>query len=467
MAVQVVRSLRAVAAACAMLPFAATPGLGAGDAAPPAAACRITHPVASVASSGDLAPVAKPGGPVRTFGGAGNSSDLFRSMTATEDGGYLLAGGMNFALWLLKVDDDWTEDWSRVYGPGTVWSVEPTDDGGFIAAGDTNLPGLSDQLWVQKLTAAGKIQFELTLGGPMRDYGYSVQQTTDGGFLVAGETQSSGAGGYDAWLVRLSSKGQVIWQRTYGGVADDNVRGVREAADGGFVAVGYTYLNGGFGNLWLFKVDESGDVVWELTYGGDDFFERGVDLRRTADGGFLVVGDWFAAAWILRVDSEGQPLWQEFLDDPHAITVVDSVEVTRDQGFLISGRTDVISDSVDSPNAWVAKITAKGKVKWQGALGFPFRFDRGYEAEELPDRSILVVGSTYSLGLGGDGLVWVLSRKGKSCGNLFSRVQLGKRAAQAAPVASHAMVGDSPFIPNKKKSKSQRKPVQGFVNCDV
>lgn len=412
-----------------------------------------------------LVPVAKAGGPVRTFGGSGNSSDLFRSVALAEDGGYLLGGGMNFALWLLKVDGNWREEWSRVYGFGTVWAVETTSDGGYIAAGDVNLAGLSDQLWVQKLSAKGKIEFEVTLGGAMRDYAYAVQETADGGFIVAGQTQSAGAGDYDAWLVRLSRSGKVAWQKTYGGEAYDDVTAVREATGGGFVATGYTYLNGGFGNLWLFKVDDDGDVIWELTYGGDELPERGEDLIETADGGFLVVGEWFASAWVLRLDAEGMPLWQERLSDPHAIVWVDAVISTADRGFIVSGRTDLISNDLDSPNAWVVKLTATGKDKWHGVLGFPYRFDRAYEVEELPDKSLLAVGATYSLGQGGDGLIWGLSRKGRSCGNLFTKVDLERQATAIAPVVTHALVGDTPFVPNTKKSKSQKKSVQGFVNC--
>jgi hypothetical protein len=205
----------------------------------------------------------------QTYGGT--SDDYGRSVVQTSDGGYAIAGytwsyGAGITdVWLIKTDASGTAQWNQTYG-GTGedvgYSVVETSDGGYAIAGETQSYGAGQyDVWLVKTDATGTVQWNQTYGGTWNDYGYSVVQTSDGGYAIAGWTGSYGAGNDDVWLVKTDAAGTVQWNQTYGGTSWDDGYSVVETSDGGYAIAGWTGSYGaGNDDVWLVKTDESGVV---------------------------------------------------------------------------------------------------------------------------------------------------------------------------------------------------------------
>ncbi len=184
--------------------------------------------------------------------------------------------------------------WARTYG-GRSWdyaySVVQAADGGFIVAGETNSFGAGyTDVYLVRTDAYGDTLWTAVLGGTSYDWGHSVAQTADGGFIVAGLTQSFGAGETDVYLIRTDAAGDTLWTKTYGGTAYDNGCSVAQTADGGYIVAGYTRSFGaGRYDVYLIRIDAAGDTLWIKTYGGtiSDF---GNSVAQTSDGGYIVFG---------------------------------------------------------------------------------------------------------------------------------------------------------------------------------
>jgi hypothetical protein len=208
----------------------------------------------------------------RTYGGY--ASDFAYSLVETSDGGYAIAGETNSfdGLWLVKTDVNGNMMWNRTYSEGSVWdtcSLVVTSDGGFAIAGDSGGAGFADFLLV-KTDNQGNMEWSRTYGGTEGDYAYSLVETSDGGYAIAGVTHSFDAGQGDFWLVKIDVDGNMMWSRTYGGMGADYGYSLVQTYDGGYAIAGVTGSFGAEGsNFWLVKTDEYGVVPeyssWLLT----------------------------------------------------------------------------------------------------------------------------------------------------------------------------------------------------------
>lgn len=197
-----------------------------------------------------------------------------------------------------------SDDWAN--------SVQQTADGGYIVAGGTCSFGDSDgDLWLLKFDASGNVTWQKAYGGTEYDNISFVRQTTDGGYIVTGWTYSFGAGNRDIWVVKLDSAGEVAWQKAYGGSASDYAYSVQQTSDGGYVVAGGTYSFGkGQNDAWLLKLDASGNIAWEKTYGGPGH-DSAYAVQYTPDGGYVMAGDntSFGAGgmdvWVIKLDENG------------------------------------------------------------------------------------------------------------------------------------------------------------------
>ncbi|MFY9419238.1 MAG: hypothetical protein WAP17_09180, partial [Bacteroidales bacterium] len=203
--------------------------------------------------------------------------------------------------------------WQKCFG-GTnedyAYSIQQTSDSGFIVAGytfsnDGDVSGYHGYFdyWVVKLNSSGDIEWQKCLGGTYYDYAYSIQQTSNGGFIVAGSTNSnngdvSGYHGYfDYWVVKLNSSGDIEWQKCLGGTNNDYANSIQQTSDGGFIVAGYTESNdgdvsgyhGGDYDAWVVKLNSSGDILWQKCLGGT-IDDRANSIQQTSDGGFIVAG---------------------------------------------------------------------------------------------------------------------------------------------------------------------------------
>ena len=181
--------------------------------------------------------------------------------------------------------------WTETFGGSdneVGYSVQQTTDGGYIIAGSTESFGAGNaDVWLVKTDASGDTLWTKTFGGSELDIGYSVQQTLEGGYIIAGVSFSFGA---DVWLIKTDASGDTLWTKTFGGSDRDRSYSVQQTTDGGCIITGYTRSFGaGNEDVWLVKTDASGDTLWTKTIGGIDT-DRGYSVQQTTDGGYIIVG---------------------------------------------------------------------------------------------------------------------------------------------------------------------------------
>lgn len=291
------------------------------------------------------------------------------SVIQTAGGSYVLTGhiwvGDYAYLWIIKTDGDGTEEWNRMYGvgfngeslpqqlakagrnsqsggaasmgvdfypesqtnSGTLGSVcstgcdsfekgrsiKQTADGGYIIAGETQSfsVGILD-VWLIKTDSEGLPEWKSVFGGTGSDKGYSVEQTTDGGYIIGGSTSSYGiAHSNDVWLIKTDAQGTEMWNKTFGGRGWDIGYSVQQTNDGGFIIAGVTeteYIVEFDRDVLLFKIDALGNEKWYRTFDGNGY-ESGYAVQQTGDGGYILAGSiWVASSshiWLLKTDSEG------------------------------------------------------------------------------------------------------------------------------------------------------------------
>jgi hypothetical protein len=353
-----------------------------------------------------------------TFGGP--DDDEGYSVQSTSDGGYIITGctrsyGAGSAdLWLTKTDATGNRLWDRTFG-GTDYdrgnSVQQTSDGGYILTGLTYsyASGSYYDLWLVKTDPAGNKLWDKTFGGSNDDWGGSVQQTSDGGYIIAGWTYSYGAGGGDVWLVKTDPSGNKLWDKTFGGTEVDLGTSVRQTADGGYILTGCTHSFGsGNKDVWLIKTDTSGNRLWDQTFGGT-IFDGGNSVQQTSDSGYIVAGytgSYGAGSydfWLVRTDTAGNRLWdQTFGGTDH--DGCNSVQQTSDGGYVLAGHTR--STGSGDFDFWLVKTDASGNKLWDRTFGGA-NFDQCTSVLQTSDGGYVVTGITKSCGAGGSD-VWLV-----------------------------------------------------------
>jgi type II secretory pathway pseudopilin PulG len=200
------------------------------------------------------------------------------------------------------------KSWQKTYGGSgydSASSIQQTKDGGYIFAGWTESSGAGGKdVYIIKLDKNGNKVWEKTYGGSGDDSASSIQQTSDGGYIVAGWTRSFGAGGSDIYIIKLDGNGNSVWERTYGGIKDDEAYSIQQTTDGGYIFAGWTEsLGAGGRDVYIIKLDENGNKIWEKTFGGSDW-DTAYSIQQTTDGGYIVAG---------RTDSFGEGYWDVYI----------------------------------------------------------------------------------------------------------------------------------------------------------
>jgi len=342
----------------------------------------------------------------------GDFSDIAYSIHETIDGGFIVAGytdsfgAGDYDCWVLKLDANGSSVWQKTYGGSdydAAFSIQKTSDSGFIVVGTTYSFGSGESdCWVLKLDSTGSVVWQKAYGGNGWDGANSVQETLDGGFIVAGWTDSFGSGGNACWVLKLDSTGNVVWQKAYGGSYDDSATSIQETLDGGFIVAGYTNSFGsGSYDFWVLKLDSTGNVVWQKACGGTDY-DSATSIQETSNGGFIVAGstESFGTGsrdfWVLKLDSTGNVVWQKAYGGS-AVDSATSIQETLDGGFIVAGYTQ--SFGAGEEDFWVLKLDSTGNVVWQKACGGT-DYDIAYSIQETSDSGFIVAGTTYSFGAG-------------------------------------------------------------------
>ncbi len=323
----------------------------------------------------------------------GSSYDAADAVHRTRDGGYIMAGvtysfgaGGSDA-WLIKTDGNGIKVWDKTFG-GSV-----TDQATEFGSGSLDA-------WMIKTDESGNKVWDKTFGGSDHDQVTAVQQTKDGGYVLAGYTRSFGAGIDDAWLIKTDENGNLVWDKTFGGVNDDGAFAVQQTTDNGYILAGYTATGVGVCDAWLIKTDADGNKVWDNTYGGvNNDVSRMV--QQTGDGGFILAGstDSYGAggydAWLIKTDGNGNKVWDRTFggsNDDHSI----AVKLSNDGGYVQAGWTR--SPEVNG-DAWVIKTDGNGNKVWERSFGGS-NSESFSGVQQTIDNGYILTGSTLSFGAG-------------------------------------------------------------------
>jgi hypothetical protein len=370
-----------------------------------------------LSSCGEEGPT-EPAEPVvfqRTYGGP--NWDAGFSVQQTSDGGYVIAGGTSsfgvggsYDVWLIRTNRSGDTLWTRTYGgSGTeiAYGVQQTADGGFIISGyASSVATASDDAYLIRTDPSGIVIWSQAYGDTLQESALSVQQTSDGGYVFAGRSDSYGSSSADVLLVKTDNSGGVLWTRSYGGAGWDEGSSVQQTADGGYIVVGSTDSFGANQiDVYVVKTNSSGDTLWTRTYGGGGG-DVGSSVRQVPDGGYLIVGSTgsFGAGtddvYLVRTDASGTPLWTKTYGGSSPERGY-SVWHTSDGGFIISGSTESYGGG-SFPFVYLIRTNSSGDTLWTRTYGGTAGDQYGLYVQQTSDGGYIVVGHTESFGAGSE-----------------------------------------------------------------
>jgi uncharacterized delta-60 repeat protein len=376
----------------------------------------------------------------------GTGEDVSYYIQPSPDGGNIVAGytgstdgdvignhgGFSDA-WVVKISSTGSLQWQKAMG-GTsddrAYSIQPTTDGGYIMAGHTisndgDVTGNhgGQDAWVVKLSSTGSLQWQKTLGGTNGDVSYSIQTTPDGGYIMAGATGSNdddvtgNHGSFDAWVVKIVSTGSLQWQKALGGTGNDVANSIQLTTDGGYIMAGYTFStdgdvtgNHGSKDAWVVKLNSTGSLQWQKALGGtgDDHANS---IQLATDGGYIVAGATTSTngdvtgnhggydVWVVKLSSTGSLQWQNSLGGTNN-DIAYSIQPTSDGGYIVAGYTMSTGGDVTgyhgNQDVWVVKLSSTGSLQWQKALG-GLNNDYALGIQPTTDGGYIMAGYTFSI----------------------------------------------------------------------
>lgn len=293
-------------------------------------------------------------------------------------------------------------EWEKILGGSLAdgaRSIQQTSDDGYISVGWTYSYGAGGiDIYLVKTNSFGNMEWEKTFGGSSDDIGTSVQQTTDGGYIVSGTRKSNGYD--DAYILKTNSSGDVEWERFFGGRYEDGASDVRQTIDGGYIVAGYTWsYSVGNNDAHLIKLDSLGNTQWEKIFGGFDY-DWASSVRQTPEGGYIVAGgtNTYGAGWsdiyLLKIDAFGNKEWDKTFGSTNAETA-SSIELTKDGGYAISGGTT--SFGAGGWDVYLIKTDFTGNMLWEKTFGSPSS-DYGWSLSPTNDGGFTIIGSTWQFG---------------------------------------------------------------------
>ncbi|MHC4693008.1 MAG: hypothetical protein ACYS67_09710 [Planctomycetota bacterium] len=235
------------------------------------------------------------------------------------------------------------------------------------------------------LAGSPPLKWQKNFGGSNTEYGESIQQTTDGGYIITGYTDSYGAGSWDIYLIKTDPNGSFQWQKTFGGTDEERAYSVQQTSDGGYIIVGYTASYGaGRIDVFLVKTDPNGDSQWQKTFGGTSS-DWGKSVQQTFDGGYIIAGTTHSFdppslyVYLVKTDPNGDSQWQKTFSGSFG----NSVQQTSDFGYIIAG--------VSNSDVYLVKTDPNGKMQWQNRYGGS-ETDWGYSVQQASDGGYIVAG---------------------------------------------------------------------------
>lgn len=341
----------------------------------------------------------------------GDESDEGNSVQQTTDGGYIVLGttrsygnGESDIL-LVKIDNVGNEEWRKTFGginKDIGNSVQQTTDGGYIISGTTFVNSSNPDLWLIKTDSNGEEEWNKTFGGNRGEYGGSVQQTSDGGYIFIGSFFTVGKN-QDIWLIKTDSNGEEEWNKIFGQEGNFEMGySVQETSDGGFILLGEDYDTKSMG--YLIKTDSQGIEEWSNNKYDSVF---GTYVQQTTDGGYIFTGFTTSGSYsyilLIKTDSNGNEEWNQTYGGGGG-DGGNSVQQTTDGGYIITGWTG--SFGKGSTDVWLIKTNSQGTEEWNKTLGGSSQ-DDGSSIQQTSDGGFVIIGKTESFG-SGDYDIWLI-----------------------------------------------------------
>jgi hypothetical protein len=348
----------------------------------------------------------------------GSKMDEAQSVQQTFDGGFIVAGGSysndwdvsgnhgGEDYWVAKLNGLGNIEWQKSLG-GSSWDqatfIQQIADSGYIIIGfsesnDGDVSGNhgDTDIWMVRLDVSGNIVWQKCFGGSWSEYAASIQQTSDGGYIFTGHSNSNNGDvsgnhdNFDCWVVKVDSLANIQWQRSLGGSGWDYGNDIQQTEDGGFIVAGWSDsddgdVSGNHGEFdnWIIKLDSMGNIQWQKSYGGSE--DDGANsIRQTLDGGFIVAGTsksndgdvsgnhGYEDYWIIKLDDVGNIVWQKCYggsDGDYAT----SVQETDDNGFILAGYSysndGYVSGNHGNTDYWIVKLDVSATIQWQKCFG--------------------------------------------------------------------------------------------------
>lgn len=387
----------------------------------------------------------------------GTKIDNSRSVIQTPDGGYLSVGytfsnddqvsglhgdGTIEDIWVVKLSQNGLIEWQKVLGGNgdeEAFSVINTIDGGYIIAGYATYPNSGDvsgihsndykeDFWIIKLSNIGDIQWAKAIGGSKNEIAKDIKQTLDGGYIVIGSTQSNDFDASnlhgtfdDAWVVKLNQVGDIEWQRTYGGTDYDFGSSIIQTVDGGYIFTGSAKSNDGdllgiqtsavYHNMWVVKISSTGNIEWQKIISGGGL---GTKIKKTSDGYYLVMGSagpqgvfsnlsgpFYGHTGVAKLNTNGDIVWAITYGGSSGGTYLGNLIENSDGNYIFSTR--ILSNDGDVTtyfgydDIWIVKINKNtGNIIWQKTLGFANVGETSSSIEQTNDGGYIISGNATS-----------------------------------------------------------------------
>jgi len=380
----------------------------------------------------------------KTFGGS--SDDMGFSIIKTENGGYAIAGytilprrekkddwrsklgyiilekSYKQDFWIIKLDKNGNMEWDEAFGEernDVARSIIQTKDGGYAVVGSiwTKYVRKRD-FWLIKLGENGNKEWEKTFDKNEHDIAYSITQTKDGGYAIAGGTGKKFWGEVNCWVIKLDAKGNMEWDNDFGGIGWDEIYSIIQTKGGDFIATGSTWSKGaGRGNVYVAKLNKRGNLIWDKTFGGSDYDESR-SIIQTGDGSYTIAGFTISEdtgdrdVWVIKLDKEGNKIWDKTFGGTSE-DWANSLIQTEDGGYMVAGWTS--SMGAGKTDVWIIKLNKRGDLVWDKTFGGS-EDDEAHSIIQTEDGGYAVAGWTESKGAGNSD-VWVI--KLDENGNLY------------------------------------------------
>lgn len=356
----------------------------------------------------------------KTYGNA--DSNRANAVIKTKAGGYAFTGSYDVdgffsnECYLVATDETGDTLWAKTYGSkveteafksvtgsgNEAFDLLQTNDDGFLFIGERHeIVGGQSDVYAVKTDKDGQLLWGKVYGGPQDDYGYAVTQTEDNGFIIAGFTESFGAGIRDLYLIKIDSAGELLWTKTFGGTSIDSAFSMQETSDGGIIITGFTFSFSDSSDIYVLRCDANGDILWQKTYGGASN-EIGYSIIETLDGGYIICGETesFGAgtkdAYLVKVDVDGILEWSKTYGAENFESGNSIIQVPNGD-YIFAGYTRSFGEG--GQDIFVVRTDQLGNLIWTKTYGGSFD-DAANSILATTDNAFIVTGFSKSFGSG-------------------------------------------------------------------